>query len=196
MNSDEIFKTAQDIAEIVQHSFFDNKENLITVANKIVFVLKHGGTVYVCGNGGSAADADHFVAEMVGRLRIKHRKAYKFESLTSNTATLTALGNDLGYENTFLEQLNGRYSHKNDILIAISTSGNSKNVIKAAEYCQEDKDTCILGYVIGLSGSNTGGLKFQSDIYLTVSSEETERIQEVHKMYLHIIAQLVEEGMQ
>jgi D-sedoheptulose 7-phosphate isomerase len=192
-----IVEIKANILKTVNSSLTIENINRLTDASRcIIETLKGGGTVYVCGNGGSAADADHFVAEMVGRLRKKDRPAYRFESLTSNTATITALGNDKGYENIFVEQLRGRYNHSKDLLIAISTSGNSSNVVKAAKFCQEDWENAILGFVIGLTGNNDKcDLKFESDILLTVKSDETERIQEVHKMYLHILAQLVEEGM-
>jgi len=147
-----------------------------------------GGKILIFGNGGSAADSQHIAAEFVGRFKLE-RKAIPALALTTNTSTLTALSNDYGYAVTFKRQLQA-LGNKGDIAIAISTSGNAKNVIEAVETAKEKGLT-----VIGLTGKGGGSLKPLCDISIVVDSEDTARIQESHILIGHIIAEIVESNL-
>jgi D-sedoheptulose 7-phosphate isomerase len=149
--------------------------------------LKNGGHIFFCGNGGSAADAQHLAAELVGRF-IKERKALAATALHANTSTVTAVGNDYSYDVIFSRQLEG-LGKTGDLLIGLSTSGNSKNVIKAAETAK------AMGIkVIGLTGAKGGKLAEVSDIALKVPSDKTPRIQEMHITVGHLICAIIDEA--
>ncbi|MBI3130832.1 MAG: D-sedoheptulose 7-phosphate isomerase [Acidobacteria bacterium] len=140
--------------------------------------LKRGCKILVCGNGGSAADAQHLAAELSGRY-VKERKALAGIALTTDTSALTAIGNDYGYEYVFSRQVEA-LGRPGDVLIGISTSGNSGNVIKAVESAK------ALGmHTIGLLGKDGGKLKGLVDEAVVVPSAVTARIQEVHQMVYH-----------
>jgi D-sedoheptulose 7-phosphate isomerase len=164
----------------------DKQNNIIAVADLIVASLKSGGRIYFCGNGGSAADAQHLAAELSGRF-YTDRPALAAEALHANTSYLTAVGNDYGYEFVFSRMIDG-IANENDVVIGLSTSGNSKNIIKAFESCRNKR---IL--TVGLTGSKGGAMKELSDYWIPVASEDTPRIQESHILIGHIICQLVEE---
>ena len=149
--------------------------------------IKSGGKIFLCGNGGSAADADHLAAEFIVRLRPKfNRKSIPAISLSSNTSVITACGNDFSFNKIFTRSLEGLYDKK-DVLIAISTSGNSKNIIDVLKYCKKNKINSI-----GLLGNNGGAARKYCKINLVVPSSNTARIQEVHILIGHIICSLVE----
>ncbi|MBO7611637.1 MAG: SIS domain-containing protein [Elusimicrobia bacterium] len=157
-----------------------------SIANKINEAYQHGKKTIIFGNGGSACDALHFAAELVCRFE-KNRKALPSIALTENISSLTAIGNDFGYEYVFSRQVEA-FANKGDIVIAITTSGNSENVIKAVEKAKE------MGlFVIGLTGEDGGQLKLLSDMCYRAPSKVTGRIQECHILVLHILAKLVEE---
>ena len=157
-----------------------------SIANKINEAYQHGKKTIIFGNGGSACDALHFAAELVCRFE-KNRKALPSIALTENISSLTAIGNDFGYEYVFSRQVEA-FANKGDIIIAITTSGNSENVIKAVEKAKE------MGlFVIGLTGEDGGQLKLLSDMCYRAPSKVTGRIQEFHILVLHILAKLVEE---
>ena len=163
-------------------------ESIEKAAKAIIISLKAGGKVLIFGNGGSAADSQHIVAELVGRFK-KERPALPAIALSTNTSILSAIANDYGYEITFSRQLEALAKSK-DVAIALSTSGNSKNVLEAL------KKAKALGLVtIGLTGQNGGLLKEVCDISILVPSKETARIQESHIMIGHIICELVEREM-
>jgi D-sedoheptulose 7-phosphate isomerase len=148
--------------------------------------LRSGGKVLACGNGGSAADAQHLVAELVGRFR-EERQALPAIALTANTATLTALGNDYGFERIFARQVEA-LARAGDVLIAISTSGNSPNVTQAAQCARR------LGCsVIALTGAGGGQLAQHSDLLLKAPSNIVARIQEVHSLSIHVICEALDE---
>ncbi|MEM3744718.1 MAG: D-sedoheptulose 7-phosphate isomerase [Candidatus Micrarchaeaceae archaeon] len=154
----------------------------------IVNALKSGHKLITFGNGGSAADAQHIAAELAGRF-YKDRKPLPAIALTTNTSSLTAIANDYSYEDVFARQMEG-IGANGDVAIAISTSGNSKNVIKAVEKAKE------MGiYVIGLTGGNGGALKELCDMPIVVNSGNTPIIQEVHIAIGHMICMLVEKMM-
>jgi D-sedoheptulose 7-phosphate isomerase len=166
-----------------------NEELLNTieaVIDVIVNAFRNGNRVYFCGNGGSAADAQHLAAEFSGRF-YKDRKALPAEALHCNTSYLTAVGNDYGFDVVYSRLIEG-IGEKGDILVGLSTSGNSANIVKAFEAAKE-KGMISIAFT-GISG---GQLKSVSDFLINIPSTDTPRIQESHIMVGHIICQLVEE---
>jgi D-sedoheptulose 7-phosphate isomerase len=160
-------------------------ENAIAL---IVGALKTGGRVFVFGNGGSAADAQHLAAELEGRFT-RERRALPVLALTSNTSTLTAIGNDYGYEHTFSRQVEA-HVRAGDIVIAISTSGKSKNVLAGVAKARELKAT-----VIGMTGKSGGPLRAACDLALCAPSDSTPRIQECHGTMMHILCEAIEQSL-
>mgnify|MGYP001679789138 FL=1 len=152
-----------------------------------VATLKAGGKILLCGNGGSAADAQHIAAELTGRYKTE-RGALAGIALTTDTSALTAIGNDYGYEFVFSRQLEA-LGREGDLLIAISTSGNSGNVIKALELARK-----IGIKTIGLSGRTGGAMNELCELNLVVPSNDTPRIQEMHIMIGHIICQAIDDA--
>lgn len=152
-----------------------------------VATLKTGGKILLCGNGGSAADAQHIAAELTGRYKTE-RGALAGIALTTDTSALTAIGNDYGYELVFSRQLEA-LGRKGDLLIAISTSGNSGNVVKALELARK-----IGIKTIGLSGRTGGAMNELCELNLVVPSNDTPRIQEMHIMIGHIICQAIDDA--
>lgn len=152
-----------------------------------VATLKAGGKILLCGNGGSAADAQHIAAELTGRYKTE-RGALAGIALTTDTSALTAIGNDYGYEFVFSRQLEA-LGRKGDLLIAISTSGNSGNVVKALELARK-----IGIKTIGLSGRTGGAMNELCELNLVVPSNDTPRIQEMHIMIGHIICQAIDDA--
>ncbi len=164
----------------------DVKDAIAGAACIIKKSLQSGGAVYLCGNGGSAADAQHIAAEFVGRFQ-KDRKALSVEALTVNTSSLTAIANDYDYEKVFTRQIEAK-GRKGDVLIGISTSGTSRNVINALEYAEENGIHTIL-----LTGNANGNYdERQYECIIRIPSKDTPRIQEAHIFVGHVIAQYVE----
>ena len=147
----------------------------------MVECLRNGGKIMACGNGGSAADAQHFAAELIGRFE-RERQELAAIALTTDTSILTAVGNDYSYDEIFSKQVRG-LGKKGDILIGISTSGNSKNVIKAIEAAKKMGIKIIA--LTGNGGGKIGGLLDKDDIHLCAPSTRTARIQETHLVLLH-----------
>ena len=147
----------------------------------MVDCLKSGGKVMACGNGGSAADSQHFAAELMGRFE-RERQELAAIALTTDSSILTAIGNDYSYEEVFSKQVCG-LGKKGDILLGISTSGNSKNVIKAIEAAKKRGIKIIA--LTGNGGGKIAILLDEEDIHLCVPSNRTARIQEVHLVLLH-----------
>ena len=151
----------------------------------IVNAFKKGNKVMFCGNGGSAADAQHLAAELSGRF-YKDRKALPSDALHCNTSYLTAVANDYSYDVIYSRLVDGTMN-SGDVLIGLSTSGNSKNIINAFEKAKEN------GIItIGLTGETGGKMRILSDYLICVPSTDTPRIQEAHIMIGHIICELVE----
>ena len=148
--------------------------------------LKNGGKVLIFGNGGSAADAQHIAAELSGRFK-KERQALAGIALTTDTSALTAIGNDYGYEFVFSRQVEA-LCNKNDVVIGISTSGNSLNIIKAINSAKN-----IGAKAITLSGKSGGEMKKLGDVNIVIPSNDTPRIQEMHIMVGHMICALIDE---
>ena len=159
---------------------------LLKITSEIVQAFKNGNRVYLCGNGGSAADAQHLAAEFSGRFYLD-RDALPAEALHCNTSYLTAVGNDYGYDEIYARLIKGT-GNKGDVLIGLSTSGNSVNIIKAFEVAKE-KGVITMGF----TGETGGKMKSLSDYLICVPSKDTPRIQESHIMVGHIICQLAEE---
>jgi D-sedoheptulose 7-phosphate isomerase len=160
----------------------DEIERMVSL---IVTAVKAGGKVVLFGNGGSAADAQHLAGELVGRFKLE-RQALPAIALTTNTSTLTAMANDCGYETVFSRQVEALVSEK-DVVIAISTSGNSSNVIEAVKAAKKKGVKTI-----GLTGGSGGKLAKAADLVITVPSKDTPRIQEAHITIGHIVCELVE----
>ena len=159
---------------------------LVEEAGKIcIESLKYGGKIILCGNGGSAADAQHIAAELSGRFK-KERRALAAIAITTDTSALTSIGNDYGYEFVFSRQIEA-IGKKGDVLIGISTSGNSENVIKAIESAKK-----IGMKVITLTGKNGGEMKNLGDVNVIIPSNNTPRIQEMHIMIGHMICALID----
>ena len=159
--------------------------NIAEAAECCIAALKRGNTIFLCGNGGSAADAQHIAAELVGRF-IADRRSLPGIALTTDTSALTAIANDYGYEHIFARQLEG-LAKAGDVLIGISTSGNSPNVKHACDTAREREVTTI-----ALSGRSGGELLAAADISVVVPSQETARIQECHILIGHILCDLIE----
>ena len=163
----------------------ENEEKLKKAVNIIYNALKNGNKILICGNGGSAADSQHFAAEVVGRFKLE-RKGLPAIALTTDTSILTAIGNDYGFDKIFERQVEA-LGKEGDVLVGISTSGNSENVIKAVNKAKE------MGiYTIGLLGKDGGKLKDIVDLALIVPSNDTARIQECHLTIYHVICEEVE----
>jgi D-sedoheptulose 7-phosphate isomerase len=156
-------------------------------AEMIISSVKKGGKLLLCGNGGSAADCQHIAAEMVGRFK-KERKAIPAIALTTDTSILTAIGNDYGYDVIFKRQVEA-LGNKNDVLIGVSTSGNSKNVLEAVQLANQ-----IGMATIGLTGEGGGMLSRIAKLAISVPSKNTPRMQESHILIAHIICELVEDA--
>ncbi len=158
---------------------------IAAAAQMMIDCLRGGGLVAFCGNGGSAADAQHLAGEFVSRFR-HERNAYRGMALTTDTSILTAIGNDYGYDRVFARQVQG-LMREGDLLVAISTSGNAQNCCAAAEMARS-----LGARIIGLTGASGGALKPLVDLCLCVPSSDTPRIQESHITIGHILCGLVE----
>ena len=150
--------------------------------------LAAGGLLLVAGNGGSAADAQHIAAEFTGRF-LRDRRPLRAMALHVNTSSLTAIGNDYGYEHVFARELLA-HARPGDVLIALSTSGNSPSILRAIEEARANKVA-----VIGLTGGSGGAMRTACDICLCVPTKSTPRIQEMHIMIYHAMCELLEERL-
>ncbi|WP_456420253.1 D-sedoheptulose 7-phosphate isomerase [Methanocaldococcus infernus] len=175
-------------AEIKIKFIEENEEKLKEAIEKIIEALERGNKILICGNGGSAADAQHFAAELVGRFKLE-RKGLPAIALTTDTSILTAIGNDYSFDNIFERQVEA-LGKEGDVLIGISTSGNSENVIRAVKKAKE-----LNIYTIGLLGKGGGKLKDLVDLALIVPSNNTPRIQECHVTIYHVICEEVEKRL-
>jgi len=173
----------------IKQAIYANKElmSLIQEVSQVVTeAYKRGNKTLIAGNGGSAADAQHIAGEFVSKFYFD-RPGLASIALTTDTSILTAIGNDYGYEKLFSRQIQAN-GEKGDIFIGISTSGNSKNILKALEECKEK------GIItIGFTGENGGAMKELCDYCICVPSNETPRVQESHILLGHIICAVVEE---
>ena len=161
-------------------------ETIQKIADIWIDALKNGNKIIFCGNGGSAADSQHLAAELMSKYKID-RNPMPAISLTTDTTALTAIANDYGYEEVFSRTLNG-IGHKGDILVGISTSGNSKNILNAIKMAKTKKIKTI-----AFTGSNGGEIIKEADITLNVPSDITNNIQEMHIASGHLICGIVED---
>lgn len=165
-----------------------NEDIFSSAVEQIVKCYKNEGKLYIAGNGGSAADAQHLAAEFVSKLA-RDRAPLPAEALTTDSSILTAIGNDYGYENVFSRQILGKM-HKKDIFLAITTSGNSTNILNALEQCKTLGITSIV-----LTGRNGGRAKDKADHCLIVPGERTSTIQELHIVLAHSMCECVEDKL-
>ena len=163
-------------------------DDLGWAADLIAHTFADGGRLLVCGNGGSAADAQHIAAEFVGRY-LKERAPYSAIALSTNTSALTAIGNDYGFDEVFARQVHA-HGRPGDVLLAISTSGTSPNVLAAVAAARE-----VGMKVIALSGRDGGTLIDDCDVCLVVPVDSTPRIQETHILLAHVLCELVEDAL-
>jgi D-sedoheptulose 7-phosphate isomerase len=188
--------TTSSAARLIEEAFADaiavhdrvrrvNQAALPVAAAAIAAALRAGRKVLACGNGGSAADAQHVAAELVGRFA-GERRAWPALALTTDTSVLTAVANDYGFDRVFARQVEA-HGQAGDVLIAISTSGASPNVLRAVETAR------ARGMVtIGLTGRDGGELGRMVDVHLHVPSPSTPRVQEAHATLLHVLCELIE----
>ena len=184
----EIVKGLEESARIkkaIAESKIDEIESMVKL---IITAYKIGGKVVLFGNGGSAADAQHLAGELVGQFALK-RQAFPAIALTTDTSVLTAVANDYGYDAVFSRQVEALVNEK-DVVIGISTSGNSPNVIEAIKLAKTKG-----AKTIGLTGGNGGKLAKVADLVLIVPSDSTPRIQEAHITIGHIVCELVEKEL-
>lgn len=167
------------------HQLETIKPSIIESGQLMVRAIQKNNKLLICGNGGSAADSQHFAAELIGRFE-SERQSLGAIALTTDSSIVTALANDYGYDDIFRRQVEG-LAVPGDILIGISTSGNSPNVIHAMEYARK-----INIKTVGLLGKDGGALKPLSDIAVTVPNDVTARIQEMHIFIIHFWCGLIE----
>ncbi len=180
-----IFQHVEESTLLKQAFFRAEAERIIAQAQDMAERLRRGCRILVCGNGGSAADAQHFAAELSGRYA-KNRRALAGIALTTDTSALTAIGNDYGFDRVFSRQVEA-LGRPGDLLVGISTSGNSLNVIRAVEAAQAQGMKTL-----GLLGRDGGTLKTLCDEALVVPSPVTARIQEVHQMIYHFWCEVLD----
>jgi len=163
-------------------------KELELVGLKMIETLNNGGKIILAGNGGSAADAQHFAGEIVGRFTME-RNSLPAMSLCVDPSVVTCIANDYGYEEVFARQIDG-LGNPGDLFVGISTSGNSENIIRAVNICKGKRITTV-----GLLGKNGGKLQGLCDYALTVPSNITPRIQEVHTLSVHLLCEMIEKGI-
>ena len=162
-----------------------SQEPLVRAAQLMVQTLQNGRKILLCGNGGSAADSQHIAAELTGRYKTE-RRGLPAIALTTDTSALTAIANDFGYDKVFSRQVEA-LANKGDLVIGISTSGNSANILLALEQAKSLGCTTL-----GLTGNSGGKMNALCDINLVVPSNNTPRIQEMHILFGHILCQIVD----
>jgi D-sedoheptulose 7-phosphate isomerase len=171
--------------EVSNNTIQQCSKEIELTANICIDCLKQGSKILLFGNGGSASDAQHIAAELVGRYKTE-RKGLAAIALTTDTSILTSISNDYGYRNVFKRQVEA-LANKNDVLICISTGGSSVNVLNALEFARELKLKTI-----GFSGKGGGEFNSLCDINIVVPSDDTARIQEMHILIGHIICNLID----
>ncbi len=185
----EIINQLRESSDVKNTMIIACAENIEKAAVMMVAAAQNGKMILWCGNGGSAADAQHMAAELMGGLRSHDRPAVKSMALTTDTSFITAWANDTDYESIFSRQIEG-LGNDGDVLVAISTSGNSMNVVKAVEACRERGISVIV-----LTGKTGGVLKELGDVTIAIPSDDTQRIQEGHLLAEHILCEMVEKSI-
>jgi len=169
-------------------SLMEHAETISEISLEIAARINRGGCVMFCGNGGSAADSQHLAAELQGRF-LKDRAPLAAVALSANVSTLTAIGNDYGFDEVFERQVRG-LAKSGDVLIGISTSGNSKNIVRALNAAK------LMGlYTVGLTGESGGAISNYCSAIVRVPSKHTARIQEMHIGVGHMICQIIEDAL-
>jgi D-sedoheptulose 7-phosphate isomerase len=187
MNTDDILRIVADSAALKQRFFAESAPRLIEVGRRLAESLLAGGRLLAFGNGGSAADAQHFVAELVGRLD-RERRGLSAIALATDPSVVTALANDMGYASVFRRQVEA-HGRAGDVALGISTSGRSPNVVEALRAARSR------GLVtVGLTGEGGGEIAGLVQHLIAVPHPDTQRVQEVHGMVLHVLAQVIEEA--
>ena len=187
-------KTNEKIEKVFESSsnvILDSKKLSKQIENSITLIIKsinNGNKIVLFGNGGSAADAQHMAAEFIGRF-MKERKSFPAIALSTDSSIITAIGNDYSFEKIFSRQAESLVK-KGDVVIAISTSGESKNILEGIKTSKK-----IGAKIISLTGKNGTKMESNSDIFLNVPSTITSRIQEVHRTIIHIICEMVEDEL-
>ena len=179
------------VFESSSNTILDSKKLSIQIENCINLIIKSikkGNKIVIFGNGGSAADAQHMAAEFIGRF-MKERKSFPAIALSTDSSIITAIGNDYSFEKIFSRQAESLVK-KGDVVIAISTSGESKNILEGIKTSKK-----LGAKIISLTGENGMKMKMKSDIFLNVPSTITSRIQEAHRTIIHIICEMVEEEL-
>ena len=174
--------------QVTLNSVANLDESIIKVANLLIECLEHGGTIFWCGNGGSASDSQHLAGELVGRF-VGDRKPLKSIALTADSAVMTCIVNDYGYKHIFSRQIEALGS-KGDVLVGITTSGNSQNVLHAFKVAEQKSMTTV-----GLLGKGGGVAKDLVEESIIIPSNSTARVQEMHILVGHILCDLIEEGL-
>jgi D-sedoheptulose 7-phosphate isomerase len=188
MNAEAVRRIAAESIALKERFFQQSAPLLVSVAERLCASLRQGGKILVFGNGGSAADAQHLAGELVGRF-LRERPGLPALALTTDPSVVTALGNDLGFEAVFRRQVEA-HGRAGDVAIGITTSGRSANVVAALAAARQR------GLVtVALTGSGGRQLQGAVDFLIDVPHGETPRIQEVHGMVVHLLCQMVEEGM-
>ena len=180
-----IEKILHESIKIKENFVIDNIEDIIKLADKIATAFTSDRKLMLCGNGGSAADAQHLAAEFVNRF-VLERPPLPAIALTTDTSILTSIGNDYSFEDVFSKQVKA-LGMEGDVLLAISTSGNSPNIVAAAKAARQEGI-----YVVALSGGSGGELSNHADLSMVVKNDLTARIQEVHILVGHMVCQLVD----
>jgi D-sedoheptulose 7-phosphate isomerase len=186
MNPEEIYKQSVKNHKDALALLEAQQATMISIADIFCDAIGKGAKLMFMGNGGSAADAQHLAAEFVGRFK-KNRSPWAALALTTNTSTITAIGNDFGFENIFVRQIEA-LGKPGDVVIGISTSGDSQNVLLGVEKAKQLKMKTI-----GFLGKDGGSLKRMVDTALLISSSDTPRVQEMHILAGHILCEIVEQ---
>ena len=182
-----ITETIEKHQKMVAELQADGIETITAAADMIIESLRQGGCVYICGNGGSAADAQHIAGELVGRV-LRERKALSAVALSTDTSIITSVANDYSYENIFERQVEALVS-KNDVLWAISTSGRSANIISAIKKAKE-KNASVLAF----TGSKNCPMENLADVCFCAEAKLPFLTQQIHQIAYHIICDLVEQS--
>ena len=180
-----IEKSYNEHKKTIDSLFYEKRETIEIAGLLLAKTLSNEGTIFWCGNGGSASDSQHLAAELMGRFK-KNRKALRSIALTADTSVLTCVANDYSYEDIFSRQIEGLGTSR-DLLVAISTSGNSENIIRALKAAKKNGLHTLL--LTGIDGGKAAG---EAEITLTVPSSSTARIQEAHILIGHILCEIIE----
>jgi D-sedoheptulose 7-phosphate isomerase len=183
---DRISSIVAESIKVKSRYFAEHASDIMRASEMIADIFRAGNKLLLCGNGGSAADAQHIAGEFVNQFLHKNRKALPALALSTDGGVLTCIANDTGFENVFARQVEA-FGARGDVLLAISTSGNSANVVAAIVQARVKEM-----HIVGLLGHDGGRIRALCDLALVVPSDDTQRIQETHNLIGHIICDLVE----